>query len=103
MLEYIHKLPTSIQREGVTHVSTGRTIIDNAMLHAAMTYGTVGKNGFKEDPYGGTHKLVIPDMKHFAQSPSSLNTVPDTKGALLEASAQGLANYADEHNLWHTT
>jgi hypothetical protein len=41
MLEYVHELPTDLQREGVTHVSVGRTIIDNQMLHAQVTYGTV--------------------------------------------------------------
>jgi len=101
MLKYIHELPTSIQREGVTHASVGRTIIDNSMLHAEVTYGTVGDDGeFEEDPLAGTHKLVVPDMQAFAQADSSLSTTPSTKGDLLEASAKGLALYADSNELW---
>jgi hypothetical protein len=101
MLEYVHELPTDIQREGVTHASVGRTIIDNQMLHAQVTYGTVSDVGeFEKDPLAGTHKLVVPDMQKFAQADSSLDTTPATKGDLLEASAQGLASYADAQDLW---
>jgi hypothetical protein len=101
MLEYVHELPTAIQREGVTHASVGRTIIDNTMLHAQVTYGTVSDAGeFERDPLAGTHKLVVPDMRDFAQADSSLDTVPTTKGDLLEASAKGLALYADSNDLW---
>lgn len=101
MLEQIHELPTAIQREGVTHASVGRTIIDNNMLHAEVSYGTLNADGkFEKDPLAGTHKLVVPDMQDFAEAPSSLDTVPATKGDLLEASAKGLALYADSHNLW---
>jgi hypothetical protein len=101
MLEYVHELPTAIQREGVTHASVGRTIIDNTMLHAQVTYGTVSDAGeFERDPLAGTHKLVVPDMRDFAQADSSLDTVPTTKGDLLEASAKGLALYADSNELW---
>jgi hypothetical protein len=101
MLEYVHELPTSIQREGVTHASVGKTIIDNNMLHAMVTYGILNGDGeFEKDPLAGTHKLVVPDMQDFAQADSSLDTVPTTKGDLLEASAQGLALYADTNNLW---
>jgi hypothetical protein len=104
MLEYVHELPTSIQREGVTHASVGKTIIDNQMLHAEVAYGTVNDSGeFQADGLAGTHKLVVPDMQDFAESPSTLDTLPDTKGALLEASAAGLVAYADENDLWHTT
>jgi len=45
MLEYVHELPTSIQREGVTHASVGKTIIDNQMLHAEVAYGTLTADG----------------------------------------------------------
>jgi len=101
MLEYVHELPTAIQREGVTHASVGRTIIDNSMLHAEVTYGTTNSDGeFEQDPLAGTHKLVVPDMKAFAEAESSLDTLPSTKGALLQASAKGLALYADSNNLW---
>jgi hypothetical protein len=101
MLEYIHELPTSIQREGVTHASVGRTIIDNSMLHAEVTYGTVNADGeFEKDPLAGTHKLVVPDMQAFAQADSSIDTLPSTKGELLQASAKGLALWADQNNLW---
>jgi len=101
MLEYVHELPTSIQREGVTHASVGRTIIDNTMLHAQVTYGTLSDDGqFQEDPLAGTHKLVVPDMEAFAGAQSSIDTLPSTKGELLQASAQGLALYADSNELW---
>jgi len=101
MLEYIHELPPAIQREDVTHASVDRTIIDNQMLHAQVRYGTVSNAGeFEKDPLAGTHKLVVPDMQDFAQADSSLNTIPATKGDLLEASAKGLALYADSNNLW---
>jgi hypothetical protein len=101
MLEYIHELPTSIQREGVTHASVGRTIIDNSMLHAEVTYGTVNADGeFEKDPLAGTHKLVVPDMQKFAEAESSIDTLPTTKGELLQASAKGLALWADQNNLW---
>jgi len=101
MLEYVHELPTSIQREGVTHASVGKTIIDNNMLHADVTYGILNADGeFEKDPLAGTHKLVVPDMQDFAGAPSSLDTVPTTKGDLLEASARGLALYADSNELW---
>jgi len=101
MLEYVHELPTSIQREGVTHASVGRTIIDNNMLHAEVSYGALNADGeFEKDPLAGTHKLVVPDMQDFTQADSSLDTVPATKGDLLEASAKGLALYADSNNLW---
>jgi len=101
MLEYVHELPTSIQREGVTHASVGKTIIDNTMLHAQVTYGTLDGDGeFEKDPLAGTHKLVVPDMQAFAGAQSSIDTIPATKGDLLEASAKGLALYADSHNLW---
>jgi len=101
MLEYVHELPTSIQREGVTHASVGRTIIDNTMLHAQVTYGILNVDGqFEKDPLAGTHKLVVPDMEAFAGAQSSIDTLPSTKGELLQASARGLALYADSHNLW---
>jgi hypothetical protein len=105
MLEYVHELPTSIQREGVTHASVGKTIIDNQMLHAEVAYGTLNSDGeFEESDLTkeqtGTHKLVVPDMQDFAGAPSSLDTLPATKGDLLEASAKGLALYADSNELW---
>jgi len=101
MLEYIHELPTDIQRESVTHASVGRTIIDNNMLHARVSYGTLNDDGeFEQDPLAGTHKLVVPDMEDFAEAESSIDTLPATKGELLQASAQGLALYADSNNLW---
>jgi len=101
MLEYVHELPADIQREGVTHASVGKTIIDNTLLHAMVTYGTVGDDGeFQADPLAGTHKLVVDNMQNFAQADSSLDTLPATKGDLLEASAKGLALYADSNNLW---
>jgi len=101
MLEYVHELPTSIQREGVTHASVGRTIIDNTMLHAQVTYGILNAEGeFEKDPLAGTHKLVVPDMEAFAGAQSSIDAIPSTKGELLQASAKGLALYADSHNLW---
>jgi hypothetical protein len=101
MLEYIHELPTSIQREGITHVSVGRTIIDNRMLHAEVAYGTLNADGeFEKDPLAGTHKLVVPDMEAFVQAQSSIDTLPSTKGELLQASAKGLALWADQNNLW---
>jgi len=101
MLEYVHELPTDIQREGVTHASVGRTIIDNRMLHAQVTYGILNAEGkLEKDPLAGTHKLVVPDMQDFAQADSSLDTAPTTKGDLLEASAKGLALYADSNELW---
>jgi len=101
MLEYVHELPDSIQREGVTHASVGRTIIDNHMLHAKVTYGILNAEGeFEKDPLAGTHKLVVPDMKAFAGAESSIDTLPSTKGELLQASARGLALYADSNELW---
>lgn len=101
MLEYIHELPTSIQREGVTHASVGRTIIDKSMLHAQVTYGTLDANGqFQEDPLSGTHKLVVEDMQVFLASPSGMDTLPDTTEDLLQDSAAGLASYADAQDLW---
>lgn len=101
MLEYVHELPTSIQREGVTHASVGRTIIDNTMLHAEVTYGTLSDDGqFQEDPLSGTHKLVVEDMELFLASPSGMDTLPDTTEDLLQQSAAGLANYADAQDLW---
>jgi hypothetical protein len=101
MLQYVHKLPTNIQRENVTHASVGRTIIDNNMLHAQVAYGTLNVDGeFEKDPLAGTHKLVVPDMQAFAQADSSIDTLPTTKGELLQASAKGLALWADENNLW---
>jgi len=101
MLEYIHELPTSIQRERVTHASVGRTIIDNSMLHAEVTYGTVNADGeFEKDPLAGTHKLVVDDMHTFLASPSGMDTLPDTTEDLLQQSAAGLASYADTQNLW---
>jgi len=101
MLEYVHELPTDIQREGVTHASVGRTIIDNQMLHAQVTYGTLNGDGeFEKDPLAGTHKLVVPDMETFLASPSTMTELPDTVGELLQESAAGLANYADAQNLW---
>jgi hypothetical protein len=101
MLKYIHELPTAIQREGVTHASVGKTIIDNEMLHARVTYGTVTDAGeFEEDPLAGTHKLVVPDMELFLAAPSTITELPDTVGGLLQDSAAGLASYADTQNLW---
>jgi len=101
MLEYVHELPTSIQREGVTHASVGRTIIDNQMLHAQVTYGTLDADGqFQEDVLSGTHKLVVEDMQVFLASPSGMDTLPDTTEDLLQQSAAGLANYADAQDLW---
>jgi len=101
MLEYIHELPTSIQREGVTHASVGRTIIDNTMLHAQVTYGVLNADGeFEKDPLAGTHKLVVPDMETFLASPSTMTELPDTVKELLQDSAAGLANYADAKDLW---
>jgi len=101
MLEYIHELPTSIQREGVTHASVGRTIIDNTMLHAQVAYGTLNADSeFEKDPLAGTHKLVVPDMQKFVEAESSIDTLPSTKGELLQASAKGLALYADSNELW---
>lgn len=101
MLEYVHELPTSIQREGVTHASVGRTIIDNNMLHAQVTYGTLDADGqFQEDALSGTHKLVVEDMELFLASPSGMDTLPDTTEDLLQQSAAGLANYADAQDLW---
>lgn len=101
MLEYIHELPTGIQRGEVTHAKVGRTIIDDAMLHAKVIYGSTDADGtFVPDDLAGTHKLVVPDMKDFAEAPSSLSSVPSTKGKLLEKSAEGLALYADSNNLW---
>jgi hypothetical protein len=101
MLEYVHKLPTASQREGVTHASVGRTIIDNTMLHAQVTYGTLNSDGeFEEDPLSGTHKLVVEDMELFLASPSGMDTLPDTTEDLLQDSAAGLASYADAQELW---
>jgi len=101
MLEYIHELPTSIQRDGVTHASVGRTIIDNQMLHAQVTYGTLDADGqFQEDPLSGTHKLVVEDMEVFLASPSGMDTLPDTTEDLLKDSAAGLAKYADAKGIW---
>jgi len=100
MLEYIHELPSDIQRKNITHASVGRTIIDNNMLHAQVSYGTLKKGEFERDPLAGTHKLVVPDMEDFAEAESSIDTLPSTKGELLQASAQGLALYADSNNLW---
>jgi len=101
MLEYVHELPTNLQRESVTHASIGRTIIDNAMLHATVAYGTLDSEGtFQKDDLAGEHKLVVPDMADFAEAASALDSVPTTKGDLLEASAKGLALYADSNNLW---
>jgi len=101
MLEYVHELPSGIQREGVTHASVGRTIIDNSMLHAQVTYGTLNADGqFQEDPLSGTHKLVVEDMKTFLNSPSGMDTLPDTTEDLLQQSAAGLASYADAQDLW---
>lgn len=101
MLQYVHELPTDLQRENVTHASVGRTIIDNSMLHAQVTYGTLNADGeFEEDPLAGQHKLVVPNMDEFVSSPSTMETLPDTVGELLRDSAAGLANYADANNLW---
>jgi len=101
MIQYIHKLPTEVQRGQVTHAKMGRTIIDDSMLHAEVTYGTTDADGnFVPDDLAGSHKLVVPDMAAFAQAPSSLSSVPSTKGKLLEKSAEGLALYADNNNLW---
>jgi hypothetical protein len=101
MLQYVHELPTSIQREGVTHASVGRTIIDNNMLHAQVTYGTLDADGqFQEDPLSGTHKLVVEDMGVFLASPSGMDTLPDTTEDLLQQSAAGLAKYADAKGIW---
>lgn len=101
MLEHIHELPTSIQREGVTHASMGRAIIGKNMLHAKVTYGTLSDDGqFQEDPLSGTHKLVVEDMELFLASPSSMDTLPDTTEDQLQESAAGLANYADAQDLW---
>jgi hypothetical protein len=101
MIKYIHELPINIQRQNVTHASVGRTIIDNNMLHAQVAYGTVNADGeFEKDPLAGTHKLVVPDMQAFAQADSSIDTLPSTKGELLQASAKGLALWADQNNLW---
>lgn len=103
MLQYVHELPTDNQRTNVTHASVGRTIIDNNMLHAQVSYGTLDADGqFEEDPLAGTHKLVVEDLEGFAQAPSSLSEVPATKGGVLEASARGLALWADSNDLWHT-
>jgi len=101
MLKYVHELPTAIQREGVTHASVGRTIIDNTMLHAQVTYGTLDADGqFQEDSLSGTHKLVVEDMQVFLASPSGMDTLPDTTEDLLQDSAAGLASYADAQDLW---
>jgi len=101
MLQYIHQLPSSIQREGVTHARVGRTIIGSNMLHAHVTYGTLDANGqFQEDPLSGTHKLVVEDMQVFLASPSGMDTLPDTTEDLLQKSAAGLASYADAQDLW---
>jgi len=101
MLEYVHELPTAIQREGVTHASVGRTIIDNSMLHAQVTYGILNADGqFEKDELSGTHKLVVEDMEVFLASPSGMDTLPDTTEDLLQQSAAGLASYADAQDLW---
>jgi hypothetical protein len=105
MLEYIHELPTSIQREGVTHASVGKTIIDSQMLHAEVAYGTLNSDGeFEESDLTkeqtGTHKLVVEDMEVFLASPSGMDTLPDTTEDLLQDSAAGLASYADAQDLW---
>jgi hypothetical protein len=101
MLEYVHELPTDIQREGVTHASVGRTIIDNTMLHAQVTYGILNADGqFEKDELSGTHKLVVEDMEVFLASPSGMDTLPDTTEDLLKDSAAGLAKYADARGIW---
>jgi hypothetical protein len=101
MLEYVHELPTDLQRESVTHASVGRTIIDNTMLHAEVSYGTLNGDGeFQKDPLAGTHKLVVPDMEAFLTAPSTMTELPDTVGELLRDSAAGLASYADSNELW---
>jgi len=101
MLKYVHELPTAIQREGVTHASVGRTIIDNNMLHAQVTYGTFDPDGqFQKDPLSGTHKLVVEDMELFLASPSGMDKLPETTEDLLKDSAAGLAKYADARGIW---
>jgi len=103
MLQYVHELPTELQREGVTHASLGRTIIDSQMLHVEVTYGTLNESGeFEEDALSGTHKLVVPNMELFLRAPSAIDTPPDTAEDLLKNAAAGLAAYADAQDLWHT-
>jgi hypothetical protein len=67
---------------------------------AEVTYGTLSNGEFEKDPLAGTHKLVVPDMQKFAEADSSIDTLPTTKGDLLQASAKGLALWADQNNLW---
>jgi len=101
MIRYVHQLPSAKQTSRVTHAKVGRTIIDESMLHAKVTYGTTDADGnFIRNDLAGSHKLVVPDMAAFAQAPSSLSSVPSTKGKLLEKSAEGLALYADSNDLW---
>jgi len=105
MLEYIHELPTSIQREDVTHASVGRTIIDSNMLHAEIAYGTLNTDGKFEEAdltkeQSGTHKLVVPDMEAFLSAPSTITELPNSVEDLLQNSAAGLASYADAQELW---
>lgn len=101
MLEYVHELPTDMQREGITHASMGKTIIDSSMLHAQVSYGTLNADGeFEKDPLAGDHKLVVEDMKTFLKAPSGMDTLPDTTEDLLQDSAAGLASYADVQDLW---
>lgn len=101
MIEYIHNLPNGIQRGEVTHAKLGSTMISPNMVKAMVTYGKTDADGnFVADELAGEHALVIRDMESFVTAPSSLGSLPSTKGKLLEKSAEGLALYADNNNLW---
>lgn len=103
MITYTHTLPYEAQSQGVDTVQVSRTIIEPSFVHAWMTYGTVDADGnFVPDDLVGTHKLVVDDMESFAESPSNIGTLPETKGETLQAAAAGLCAYADENDLWHT-
>jgi hypothetical protein len=103
MITYTHTLPDDAQNQGVDTVQVSRTIIEPSFIHAWIQYGTVDADGsFVPDDLVGTHKLVVDDMQVFAESPSSIDALPDTKGETLQAAAAGLCEYADENDLWHT-
>jgi len=75
----------------------------DSYIHAWISYGTTDAEGtFQPDDLVGTHKLVVQDMDDFAASTSTIETLPETKGETLQASAAGLCKYADANDLWHT-
>jgi hypothetical protein len=104
MITYTHTLPDAAQKQGVDTIQVTRTIIEPSYIHAWITYGTTDADGnFQPDDLVGTHKLVIDDMESFGASNSTIDSAPSTKADTLEAAAAGLCEYADAHNLWHTT